>query len=131
MAPQNPKVLDGSRTATIGLVLPGSTAGATARGALAVALERVGGWWARRARPAPARLWEAAADGTTAFRPGSMGLALTCRAGTFLVTQEGDPVDHVLEAGDSFRTSSRGRVAAWALCPGALEVGVARPFAPR
>ncbi len=114
-----------------GMVLPSGTAGATARGALAAALERVRGWWARRARPATERFWEAAVDGTAAFRPGSMGLALTCRAGTFLVTQEGDPVDHVLEAGDSFRTTSRGRVAAWALRPGTLEVGAARPFTPR
>jgi hypothetical protein len=109
-----------ARTPDSGMVLPRDTAGATVRGTLAAALERVRGWWVRHARPVRAHLWEVAVDGTIAFRPGSMGLALTCRAGTFLVTQEGDPVDHVLEAGDSFRTSSCGRVAAWALCPDAL-----------
>jgi len=110
-----------------GMVLPSGAAGVPARGTLAAALGRVRGWWARCARPTPARLWESAADGTGAFRPGSTGLTLTCRAGTFLVTQAGDPVDHVLEAGDSFRTISRGRVAAWALRSGTLEVGTARP----
>ncbi len=109
-----------------GMVLSGGTAGTTARGTLAAALERVRGFLARRARPAPARLWEAAVDGTAAFRPGSSCLTLTCRAGTFLVTQEGDQADHVLETGDSFRTTSRGRVATWALRPGKLEVGVAK-----
>jgi len=120
-----------ARTPDGGMVLSGGTAGATARSALAAALERVRGWWARRGRTVPVRFWEAAVDETASFRPGATGLALTCRAGTFLVTQEHDPVDHVLEPGDSFRTTSRGRVAAWALGPGTLEVAAARPFAPR
>ncbi len=118
------------RTPDGGMALPGAAAGPTVRGVVAAALERV--WrWARRAGPVPARLWEAAVDGTAVFPPGPAGLALTCRAGTFLVTQEGDPMDHVLEAGDRFRTTSRGRVAAWALRAGTLEVGAARPFPPR
>src|SRR3990172_13110721 len=54
-----------------GMVLPSGAAGVPARGTLAAALGRVRGWWARCARPTPARLWESAADGTGAFRPGS------------------------------------------------------------
>jgi hypothetical protein len=64
--------------------------------------------------------WEAALDGTRAFRPGPGGLALTCRHGTFLVTQAGDPEDHVLEAGGTFATGSPGLVVAWALRAGVL-----------
>jgi hypothetical protein len=64
-------------------------------------------------------------DGILAFRPGRGGLALRCDVGVFLVTQEGDPDDHVLERGDTFRTSSPGRVVAWAFQAGVL-IGPAR-----
>jgi hypothetical protein len=117
-----------ARTSDDGMVLPGGTAGATARGAFAAALQRFRMWRVPRV-PAPSRLWEGPLDGTAHCGQGAMGLALTCRAGTFLVTQEGDPVDHVLEAGDRFRSTSRGRVAAWALRAGTLEIGRARPEA--
>jgi len=54
-----------------------------------------------------------------AIRPG-LGARLVCRAGTFLVTQEGDPTDHVLEAGDRFEGTSPELVVAWALREGVL-----------
>jgi hypothetical protein len=65
-------------------------------------------------------------NGTVRFRPGRGGLALRCLGGSFLVTQEGDPSDHVLARADEFRTASRGLVVAWALAEGTLgarEVG--------
>ncbi len=71
---------------------------------------------------APAIVWEAALDRTRALRPGPGGLVVTCRDGTFLVTQEGDPEDHVLEAGGSFRAGGPGLVVAWALRAGVLVV---------
>ena len=59
-------------------------------------------------------------DATLAFRPGRAGLVLRCQSGMFLVTQQGDPDDHVLGSGDAFRTASRGRVVAWAFQAGVL-----------
>lgn len=89
---------------------------------LEAVLERVLGWWARRSRSTPAQqLWAAGADSTASFAPRG-GLVLTSRSGIFLVTQEGDPADHVLVRGETFRAAPRGRVAAWALAPGVLEV---------
>jgi hypothetical protein len=57
---------------------------------------------------------------TVRFRPGRKGLALRAVRGTFLVTQEGDLEDHVLEGEGEFRTGSRGLVVAWAFVGGAL-----------
>jgi hypothetical protein len=59
---------------------------------------------------------------TLALRPGPGGLALRGHRGTFLVTQEGDPMDHVIGAGDELRTSHRGLVVVWALSDGAIGV---------
>jgi hypothetical protein len=70
---------------------------------------------ARAAHPYPL-----ARDATLTFRAGRRGLALACESGVFLVTQEGDPDDHVLEAGDTFRTAAPGRVVAWAFQAGVL-----------
>ncbi len=61
-------------------------------------------------------------DETWAVRPGRRGLALRSQRGTLLVTQEGDPLDHVLEAGEEFTTTRRGLVVVWALSAGALAV---------
>ncbi len=76
----------------------------------------------RRIGGAGATLWQASLDETTSLSPGRTGLRLTCRTGSFLVTQEHDPLDHPLEAGESFETARRGKVVAWALRPGALEI---------
>jgi hypothetical protein len=75
--------------------------------------------WPQR-RPAEARAYRLGRDATLALRPGPAGLSLTCESGVFLVTQEGDLADHVLEAGATFRTEARGLVVAWALGAGVL-----------
>ena len=47
--------------------------------------------------------------------PRGEGAVLRVRSGSVLVTQEGDPEDHVLGAGEEFRASGRGLAVAWAL----------------
>jgi len=64
-----------------------------------------------------------AKDATLALRPGRGGLVLACQSGLFLVTQAGDPLDHVLEPFQVFRSHGRGRVVAWALREGVLSTG--------
>lgn len=59
---------------------------------------------------------------TLPLRPARRGLEVTCRAGTLLVTQEGDPLDHVLRPGESFRPAPRRLVVVWALSDGAVAV---------
>ncbi len=59
---------------------------------------------------------------TLELRTGLDELALRCRSGLFVVTQERDPVDHELEPGDEFRSTARGLVVAWAIRGGVLEV---------
>jgi hypothetical protein len=66
--------------------------------------------------------WALAENGTLPLRPARRGLAVTCRAGTLLVTQEGDPLDHVLGPGDAFQSAPRGLVVVWALSDGAVAV---------
>lgn len=66
--------------------------------------------------------WAIAENGTLPLRPGGRGLAVRCRSGTLLVTQEGDPLDHVLGPGDAFRSAPRGLVVVWALSDGAVAV---------
>ncbi|HZY05097.1 MAG TPA: DUF2917 domain-containing protein [Anaeromyxobacteraceae bacterium] len=63
-------------------------------------------------------------NGTMPLRPGGRGLSVSCRAGTMVVTQEGDPLDHVLRAGEAFRAAPRRLVVVWALSDGAVAVGV-------
>ena len=62
-------------------------------------------------------------NGTLPFRPAGRRLALTCDAGTLVVTQTGDPLDHVLQPGESFLSARRGLVVVWALSEGAVAVG--------
>ena len=64
---------------------------------------------------------------TVALRPGPKGLLLRGHRGTFLVTQEGDPLDHVLEPGDELPTRRRGLVVVWALTEGSIEMAPVRP----
>jgi hypothetical protein len=65
--------------------------------------------------------WEAKLDETLKLRPEGGGLVVRSRAGTFVVTQAGDPDDHVLGTGDVFRTSRRGLVVVWALSRGTIS----------
>lgn len=62
-------------------------------------------------------------NGTVRLQPRAGALRLRAEHGTFLVTQEGDPEDHVLRDRDELRTGRRGLVVVWALSDGALEVG--------
>jgi len=61
-------------------------------------------------------------NGTIRLYPRTRGLRLRAERGTFLVTQEGDPEDHVLRGTDEVRTARRGLVVVWALSAGALDV---------
>ncbi len=62
-------------------------------------------------------------NGTLPFRPAGRRLALLCDAGTLVVTQAGDPLDHVLRPGESFLSAPRGLGVVWALSEGAVAVG--------
>jgi hypothetical protein len=64
-------------------------------------------------------------DATLRLAPGRRGLALRVNEGCVLVTQQGDELDHVLEAGDEVRLPGRGVVVAWALTPSRVAVGEA------
>ena len=50
------------------------------------------------------------------------GVVVRCERGTAWVTFEGDGTDHVLSAGETFTSSTRGRVAALGLGPAAFRV---------
>ena len=73
-----------------------------------------------------------ALDETFRLVPGREGLVLHVRRGCLLATQEGDPRDHVLEAGDEVRLTGTGVVVAWALSPSDVVVvhGAAAPARP-
>ena len=61
-------------------------------------------------------------NATLKLVPDRGGLVIASRAGTFVVTQERDPEDHVLEAGAEVRMAGRGAVVVWALSDGAIVV---------
>src|SRR5689334_9304244 len=65
---------------------------------------------------------ELARDATLRLVPGRQGLVLRAGAGSLLVTQEGDPEDHVLAPGHELHLAGRGLVVAWALTPARLDV---------
>ncbi len=73
----------------------------------------------RQAKPEVRRIPD---NGTLALRPRGRRLSLRGQRGTLLVTQEGDPLDHVLEPGDELCTAGRGLVVVWALSEGAISV---------
>jgi hypothetical protein len=66
--------------------------------------------------------WELADGAAAALGRWPRGAVLRCERGLFLVTQAGDPEDHVLEEGAEHRPRPRGRVVAWALRGGVLVV---------
>jgi hypothetical protein len=47
--------------------------------------------------------------------PSRHGITLQCWSGVLWVTQEGDPADHLLAAGETFQTRRAGRVVAQAM----------------
>lgn len=61
-------------------------------------------------------------NGTVRLTPRSGGFRIRAERGVFIVTQEGDPEDHVLPAAGEFRTAATGLVVVWALSDGAFEV---------
>jgi hypothetical protein len=64
--------------------------------------------------------WSLADGATLRLEPRGAPLAIRCFRGTSIITQEGDPVDHVLEAGEALVTRSRGVVVVWAISDGEL-----------
>ena len=72
-----------------------------------------------------------ALDATLRLVPGRRWLTLRVRDGCVLVTQQGDPADHVLAAGEELRFSGRGLVVAWALSPSRIAVGEVTATEPR
>lgn len=79
-------------------------------------------WMASRTRNERDGARGMARDETVRLVPRREGLVLHVRRGCLLVTQEGDPQDHVLEAGDELRLTGPGVVVAWALSPSDLVV---------
>lgn len=55
------------------------------------------------------------------------GGAVRVDTGQVVVTREGDPIDYVLEAGDTLELAARGRAVAWALA--ASRITLERPGA--
>ena len=70
-------------------------------------------------RPAMTSLRE---DATLRIVPGKAGATVHCDAGTLLVTQAGDPSDHVLGPGGEVHVVGRGLVVAWALSDATITV---------
>lgn len=70
--------------------------------------------------------FELARDATLRVRPGRHGLTLRARRGTVLVTQAGDPDDHVLAPGDALWLPHGGAVVIWALTPARVTAEVVR-----
>jgi hypothetical protein len=84
----------------------------------------------RSAHRARVELLQLPMNGTLRIVSGRDGVTVRCDAGTILVTQEGDLVDHVLHPQDELRTSGRGLVVAWALSDAALTVARRLPARP-
>lgn len=78
--------------------------------------------WVGAARAPRADVLRLALDGTARLAPRGRALSISARAGTVLVTQEGDPADHVLAPGDAVRLAARGAVVIWALSDAAVAV---------
>ncbi|HEX9288716.1 MAG TPA: DUF2917 domain-containing protein [Anaeromyxobacteraceae bacterium] len=73
--------------------------------------------------------WDLAKDATLRIRPGRGGVVLRADRGCLILTQPGDPEDHVLQAGEEVRLPRGGDVVAWALEEARLVVAAALPAA--
>ena len=73
--------------------------------------------------------WSLTDGSTLRLAPGGAPLAIRCVRGTSLVTQEGDPIDHVLEAGGELVTRPRGVVVVWALSESEITAAASRELA--
>jgi Protein of unknown function (DUF2917) len=66
--------------------------------------------------------WEAREDETRRLMPGRSGLQVRVEEGLVLVTQAGDPEDHVLGPGEELRLAGAGLAVAWAFRPSRVLV---------
>jgi Protein of unknown function (DUF2917) len=78
--------------------------------------------WTASRRGTAINLWRLAQDETLRLDPGKGGIVARAQCGTVVVTQTGDPEDHVLLAGEEMRIPRGGVVVAWALTPSVLAV---------
>ncbi len=74
-----------------------------------------------RAVPLPGRR-ELAKDATLRLPRGRNGVVVRAEGGSLVVTQEGDPEDHVLGPGEEVHLPRGGLAVAWALSPVAVLV---------
>lgn len=65
--------------------------------------------------------WHLTKDATARLPRGRLPILVRVARGTVLVTQEGEPEDHVLEAGDEAVFPPGGHVVAWALTDAAIS----------
>jgi Protein of unknown function (DUF2917) len=86
------------------------------------ALDGFTGLVMRRRDGAAAQAWDLATDRTLRLVPPRRGMVLTVASGSVLVTQEGDPEDHVLGAGEQVWLARRRVVVAWALAASRVAV---------
>jgi hypothetical protein len=61
-------------------------------------------------------------DATLKLQPRRGHVIVAAEAGTCLVTQEGDPADHVVAPGESFTSRTKGAIAVWAFTPATIAI---------
>ncbi len=66
--------------------------------------------------------WELAENQAFRLVPGRDGVAIRVNSGCLVITQEGDPEDHVLLPGEGLRMTGREAVVAWAMSPSSFVV---------
>jgi len=66
--------------------------------------------------------WRARQDETRRLLPGRRGITVRVEEGLLLVTQAGDPEDHVLGPGEELRLEGSGLGVAWAFRPSRVLV---------
>jgi hypothetical protein len=72
--------------------------------------------------PSTGGIWELAENATMRLPGGRFAVIVRAERGTLLITQEGDPEDHVLESGDEIVLPVGGLAVAWALAEAAISV---------
>jgi len=72
------------------------------------------------------RVCQLGRDETLRLPLGRRGLVAHVERGTLVVTQTGDPEDHVLVAGDEVKLAPHGLAVAWALTPAVLVLSDGR-----
>jgi len=72
--------------------------------------------------PSTGGTWELAENATMRLPRGRLAVVVRAERGMVLITQEGDPEDHVLEPGDEIVLPVGGLAAAWAFTEAAISV---------